>query len=414
MPRAKNSLRKSSLKYSTIEGSYWGVMYGAGEAYLRAFFEYLKYSSFQIAFLTTFPFFIGSIVQNISNYLFHVTRSRKKLIKVLIVLQSFSWICFILIGIYSGNYFLMLSMVCIYNCICLLMNAPHISWMGYLVPARIRGRYFANRIQVIRIFMFVSTLICGLVLDFFRENTINGFLIIFSVAFVSRMISLIPLNKKYEQPYSEDDEQQNRIDIRAEKYEPIKNFFAFNALFDFAISINGPLVIVYWMRDLGFNYFELAIITASSQFVGVIGQRFWGKIIDNLGSDRIMFITASIITFLPLTLIAYYFLPKVLIFPAAILAESLAVWIYSGKNISMDNKKRYEMMKGENVIQLSSKNLFYRGTGVFFGGIVGGYLSSIDVSSMPMIATPLHIVMIISCIFRILVWSYFLLASKKF
>ena len=58
MPRAKNSLRKSSLKYSTIEGSYWGVMYGAGEAYLRAFFEYLKYCSFQIAFLTTFRFFI--------------------------------------------------------------------------------------------------------------------------------------------------------------------------------------------------------------------------------------------------------------------------------------------------------------------------------------------------------------------
>ena len=414
MPRAKDSLRKSSLRYSTIEGSYWGVMYGAGEAYLRAFFEYLKYSSFQIAFITTFPFFIGSVVQNISNYLFHAARSRKKIIKILIVMQSFSWICFILIGLYSGNYFLMLSMMCIYNCICLLMNAPHVSWMGYLVPARIRGRYFANRIQVIRIFMFVSTLICGLVLDLFRENTINGFLIIFLVAFVSRMISLIPLSKKYEQPYSEDDEPQNRIDLRAEEYKPIKKFIAFNALFDFAISINGPLVIVYWMRYLGFNYFELAILTASSQFVGVIGQRFWGKIIDNLGADRIMFLTTLTIAFLPLILIAYYFLPKVLILPAAILTESFSVWIYSGKNVSMDNKKGYELMKGENIIQLSSKNLFYRGTGVFLCGIVGGYLSSIDVSSIPMISTPLHIVMMIACIFRILVWSYFQLGTKKF
>ena len=66
------------------------------------------------------------------------------------------------------------------------------------------------------------------------------------------MISLIPLNKKYEQPYSEDDEQQNRIDIRAEKYEPIKNFFAFNALFDFAIfpvlhnfDLEAPTVLVF-------------------------------------------------------------------------------------------------------------------------------------------------------------------------
>ena len=149
-------------------------------------------------------------------------------------------------------------------------------------------------------------------------------------------------------------------------------------------------------------------------FVGVIGQRFWGRIIDNLGADRIMFLTTLTIAFLPLILIAYYFLPKVLILPAAILTESFSVWIYSGKNVSMDNKKGYELMKGENIIQLSSKNLFYRGTGVFLGGIVGGYLSSIDVSSIPMISTPLHIVMMIACIFRILVWSYFQLGTKKF
>ena len=61
-----------------------------------------------------------------------------------------------------------------------------------------------------------------------------------------------------------------------------------------------------------------------------------------------------------------------------------------------------------------SKNLFYRGTGVFLVGIVGGYLSSIDVSYIPMISTPLHIVMMIACIFRILVWSYFQLGTKKF
>ena len=38
----KTTTIRSSLRTSTIEGSWWAVMYGSVETYFGAFFEFLK------------------------------------------------------------------------------------------------------------------------------------------------------------------------------------------------------------------------------------------------------------------------------------------------------------------------------------------------------------------------------------
>ena len=76
---------RSSLKISTVEGSWWAVMYGAVETYFGAFFEYLKYTSFEISILSTFPIFFGALFQNMTGWFYDILRSRKKL---LIILKS--------------------------------------------------------------------------------------------------------------------------------------------------------------------------------------------------------------------------------------------------------------------------------------------------------------------------------------
>ena len=75
--KRQTKIIRSSLRISTIEGSWWAVMYGSVETYLGAFFEILKYSSFQISVLTTLPFFIGSLFQNYVNKFYHFFKSRK-------------------------------------------------------------------------------------------------------------------------------------------------------------------------------------------------------------------------------------------------------------------------------------------------------------------------------------------------
>ena len=86
--KRQTNLIRSSLKTSTIEGSWWAVMYGMVETYFGAFFEILKYTSFEISILTTFPIFVGAIAQNLSNKIYHYFQSRKVLLVILKLLQS--------------------------------------------------------------------------------------------------------------------------------------------------------------------------------------------------------------------------------------------------------------------------------------------------------------------------------------
>ena len=55
----KYKVRKN-LSLSTIEGTFWAIMYGAGETYISVLAITLGFSTFQISFLNSFPQFIGS------------------------------------------------------------------------------------------------------------------------------------------------------------------------------------------------------------------------------------------------------------------------------------------------------------------------------------------------------------------
>ena len=43
----------------------------------------------------------------------------------------------------------------------------------------------------------------------------------------------------------------------------LKRFITYDALSEFAFHVSGPLMMVYWLRDLNFDYIELAILLMS-------------------------------------------------------------------------------------------------------------------------------------------------------
>ena len=104
--KRQTKIIRSSLKISTIEGSWWAVMYGTVETYLGAFYEILKYTSFEISILTTLPFFIGSLFQNFINKFYHYFRSRKILVVGLKLVQSLLIPAIYLIGVKVDNFYL--------------------------------------------------------------------------------------------------------------------------------------------------------------------------------------------------------------------------------------------------------------------------------------------------------------------
>ena len=406
---------KSSLRISTVEGSWWAVMYGMVETYFGAFFEYLKYSSYEISILSTLPIFIGAGFQNLTGWFYDILRSRKILLIILKFIQTVTIPLILFAGYSSGNYYVLLAFICLYYVVAMSQMSPWTSWMGYLVPGRLRGRYFGNRSQVVRIFMLISSLLAGAILNSYdKSSTLNGFIIIFSIGMIANLGCIYYLKRQYE-PEDTTKDEIVEIDSRDRNMESgLKRFITYDSLSEFSFHVSGPLMMVYWLRDLNFNYIELAIIINVSQVIGLFSMRYWGKRIDNQGSYSTIRSASFYITIIPLLWIGIYYLPNELILAGSIIIASMASLMFSGRALALDNRL-YEHMKNKKMIQVTSKRVFFRGLSIFIGGLIGGLLTRNESSFSVYIEldTVIHAVMVFSTVLRFVVWFYFLVDKKS-
>ena len=417
VPKRKRQSKqiKSSLRISTVEGSWWAVMYGMVETYFGAFFEYLKYTSYEISILSTLPIFIGAVFQNLTGWFYDILRSRKTLLIILKCIQTITIPLILFAGYSSGNYFLLLAFICLYYALAMSQMSPWTSWMGYLVPGRLRGRYFGNRSQVVRIFMLISSLLAGAILNSYEEsNTFNGFIIIFSLGMVANFGSIYYLNRQYEPENTTDDEIIEIDSSNTNMDSGLKRFITYDSLSEFSFHVSGPLMMVYWLRDLKFDYIELAILINVSQVLGLFSMRYWGKRIDNNGSYSTIRFTSFCIAIFPMFWVGIYYLPNELILAGSIIIASLASLMFSGRALALDNRL-YEHMKNKKMIKVTSKRFFFRGLSIFIGGLIGGLLTrnESNFSNYIELDTVIHAVMGFSTVLRLGVWSYFLIDKRS-
>ena len=417
VPKRKRQSKqiKSSLRISTVEGSWWAVMYGMVETYFGAFFEYLKYTSYEISILSTLPIFIGAVFQNLTGWFYDILRSRKTLLIILKCIQTITIPLILFAGYSSGNYFLLLAFICLYYALAMSQMSPWTSWMGYLVPGRLRGRYSGNRSQVVRIFMLISSLLAGAILNSYEEsNTFNGFIIIFSLGMVANFGSIYYLNRQYEPENTTDDEIIEIDSSNTSMDSGLKRFITYDSLSEFSFHVSGPLMMVYWLRDLKFDYIELAILINVSQVLGLFSMRYWGKRIDNSGSYSTIRFTSFCIGIFPMFWVGIYYLPNELILAGSIIIASLASLMFSGRALALDNRL-YEHMKNKKMIKVTSKRFFFRGLSIFIGGLLGGLLTrnESNFSNYIELDTVIHAVMGFSTVLRLGVWSYFLIDKRS-
>ena len=292
--------------------------------------------------------------------------------------------------------------------------SPWTSWMGYLVPGRLRGRYFGSRSQIVRIFMLISSLMAGAVLNSFKEtNTFNGFILIFSIGMISNFGSMYYLSKQYEPDDTSEDEKVEIDESSISMTKDLKRFITYDSLSEFSFHVSGPLMMVYWLRDLNFDYIELAILINVSQVLGLFSMRYWGKRIDRSGTYTTIRFTSFWIAIFPVFWVFLYYLPNELILPGSIVIASLASLMFSGRALALDNRL-YEHMKSKKMIKITSKRVFFRGLSIFIGGFIGGVLTKYEsgLYSLVQLDTVIHSVMIFSTILRLAVWLYFLRNTK--
>lgn len=377
MPRyASDPNVDRSLRHSVRDGVAYSVMSGGGETYFSAFALFLKATTTQIGWLASLPPLLGSLAQLLSAWLGHTTGRRMPIILFGASLQAAVWLPMLALPFLFPEYAVPLFIVCVmaYHAFANLATPQWNSLMGDLVPARRRGRYFARRTGLASVTAFVSLMIGGLVLYGFSETgwTIAGFVVVFLIAALARMVSVYHLTRM-DDPPGHVAAMEVPVDMKWWQRlfgTPFARFSLFFALLQLTVSIASPFFTVYMLRDLHYSYLLFMINTAASVLMQVLTLNAWGRVGDHFGNRKILVTCGALIPVFP---ILWTFSPN---YFYLLSLQALGGLVWAGFSLSAGNFFFDLVPAGKRATYLAMHNVL-ASIGIFIGASIGGYLGGI-------------------------------------
>ena len=404
----KGSVRKS-LRFSIFDGLFTAMMQGVSDTYLIPYGIALGASPSQIALLTAVPMLVATILQVRSASVTQSIGSRLKLINFMVFFHALSWLPIILIPyLFSGTGLVKMGPWALLLAAILFVSFGAFSvpaWQSLMsdyIPTKKRGKYFGwrNRLQG---FMTVGiSIAAGLTLHFFGKNNLIGFVVIFIFAMICRFLAWSCLTRMVE-PFrrSSHDVYFSFFDfIKQIRTSNFAKFVLFVSMMSFSVSISGPLLPVFLLSDIKFNYAQYMIVVTTASFTTFLFQGLWGKYGDLVGNYKILKISTWGIAVIPiLWLISHnlYYLIFVQFFAGAVWGGfSLLVSNFIMEAVTPE--KRIRCFSYFNVMNSSAILL-----GALMGGLLIHYLP-------PFFGYSFLTLFLISCVGRFLVMIF--LANK--
>lgn len=406
--RLKEKGRKNSIR----DGSFYSIMDGMGLRYITPYALSIGLSNKLIGILEFLPALIGNTFRVSFNKMYY-KKSRKSMVLPFVFIQAFFWIPLLLVGL--GYFFLGLSLfyaslflVICYSVIIIsgVIAAPAwTSWMQDLVETN-RGKYFGKRNKINGLILVTSMLAAGFILNYFSDKKIFfGFAILFGLACIGRYFSFSFLKKQYE-PKATSDERTYFSFFQFIKKMPSNNFgrfVIFASLISFAVAIASPFFSVYMLKELHLSYFAFTLISLSSLISPILFLSFIGRITDRAGTVRIMKVSSFFIAFVPLLWICSIFLrglPTWILVAYLFTIELFSGFVWAGYNLASSNFI-YDAVTKQKIILCFTYFGFLSSIGAFFGGLIGGQISSISSFSLLGLGSILS-VFLISFVLRLL------------
>ncbi|MBN2015148.1 MAG: MFS transporter [Candidatus Altiarchaeota archaeon] len=386
-----------SLKYSIKDGAAFSAMTGFGEQYFSPLAIELGASNLEIGMLVSTPQFIAALLQLYTSRVTSYLKSRKKTITLFVLLQALTWLPLMSITLllFENKILLLILLVTLYFVFGHFIVPVWNSLIGDLVSEGVRGRFFGMRNRINGATAFISLFIAGFLLSLFpKEEIMQGFVLIFSIAFIARLVSWHYLKKSEDPPMKSDKENEFSFIqyLRRLKETNYGRFALYFALMNFSVYIASPFFTVYMLRDLQMPYLEYTIVTASAALTSFLAMTHWGNLADRFGNRRILSFSGMSIVVVPIL----WLFSKDIIY--LIFAQVVSGFVWAGFNLSSMNFV-YDNVKPENRTRVFAYHNVLAGVSLFMGSMVGGLLA-FTITSSWIFYSSLQVIFLISGLVR--------------
>ncbi len=417
----KEALRREDTQKTSIkEGISVSVMDGAGLRYMTPYALAVGANNTQIGLLTSIPILLGNFSQLFTSKAIE-KYSRKKIIVISAFIQALIWIPIILVGyffFYKGlDHGISATLVIVFYTLFIIFGAflsPAWNSMMKDIVLKGRGSYFAKRNRIMTAVALVVMLACGLVLNYFKKLNLLffGFLALFGIAFIARLVSGYLLSKHYD-PKLKLQKSYYFTLVSFIKRIPKSNFgkFAvFISLITFGAAIASPFFSVYMLKNLNFSYIVWTVVIISNSLSAFVSMPIWGKFADRFGNLRVLRWTGILVSPIPILWLLTILLVKInipLVIGYLIVLELFSGFIWSGFNLCAINFIYDAVTREKLALCIAYYNVF-NGVAVFIGATLGGILASSSINFFGL--SPILFVFLLSGIMRF--FAYMLMAPK--
>jgi MFS family permease len=412
-PQPSPEVIRASLRYSIKDALAWSVMQGVGTSYLTPFIVLGGSGLLHLAAFSGLPGIANGVVQWLAANVTDVLHRRNRIIVSSSFVQALTWlpICLAIFLPLETGYWLMLAAFIAFGALANFAQPAWQSLMGDLVPADRRGRYFGLRNALSGAVQMTSFFAAGWWLTFCERHdrlavvgltSRNfGFLLLFGLAFCSRLLSVWYLSRVHEPTYCHQPSDRFTLlqFIRRAPKAHFGRFVFYCMLMNVGFGFVGPFLGWYLLDQLKFSPVAFAAVMSASLTAGVASQPLWGRLVDRLGSKHVLAIGGIGVVLIPVFLLLcrsfWHFMLAMVYDGVMAAAFSIAVGNYFYDVVTPPKRARC----------VAYNTLF-----VALGGAVGAFAGAAlgELSPMPLnaaglvIAQPFTLLLIASAALRLL------------
>jgi MFS family permease len=253
---------------------------------------------------------VANLSQLTASFLLELTGKRKALTLVTSGLSRLLWVAIILLplGLFGRlsdiRVWAMVAIVALSALFIAMNNTAWLSWLGDLIPPRLRGRYFGRRNMVIAAVGMTVPLAGSALIDTwkseFNPQAPGGFLIVFCVGIICGLAALVvqwrmpemPLVPRQGAPFF------SRLSIPLRDVN-FRRFICFHLCWGWSVNLAAPFFAVYMLKDLQLSYTFVTALASLTALTNMVGMRFWGQMTDRFSAKPVSLLGGLGAAFLP-------------------------------------------------------------------------------------------------------------------
>lgn len=294
------SRTRRDLSVSTADNAGYAAHLGLGEYYLPAFMLQVGGGQIAAGLVATLPQVVGALLQLVAPLGVSWFHSLKKWVVLCAVIQAASFIPLVIAALIGTIPIGLLFMVAaIYWGAGMAAGPAWSTWMGLIVPPRIRARYFAIRTRVGNVTLLLGLLGAGSLLQMgeMANKPFQAFAIIFLLAGTFRLISAYFLTQHTERTPP----------THFKLVSPIKVLRRMRrghdgALLLYLLTVSltawtaAPYFTPYMLQVLNLDYAHYVVLVAAMHSARILALPLMGVLAQRWGADRLMWIGGVAIT----------------------------------------------------------------------------------------------------------------------